>query len=109
MPWFVKYETFTAVAAAMPIEQRRTIIQAHRQWVQQEKAKGRLIHSGFLVDEKRNPGAGGLMVFSANNYEEAFQWVQYDPMICQGLVIWLLSEWIIDCEKSFDRGDESVN
>ena len=101
MPWFVKTETFTAVAAAKPVEQRRSFIRAHRQWVQQEKAKGRLIHSGFLVNEKRNPGGGGLLVFAANNFQEALKWVQNDPMIIQDLVVWSLSEWIVDLEDHF--------
>ena len=50
MPWFVKHETFTADTAALPLEQRRPHLEAHRGWVQQECAAGRRIRSGFLVD-----------------------------------------------------------
>ncbi len=94
MAWFVKTETFTAEAAALPVEQRRPIIQAHRQWVQQEKAKGRSIQSGYLVDEYQRPGGGGLLIFEAASYTEALVWVQNDPMICADLVDWKLQEWI---------------
>ena len=87
MAWFVKTETFTAVAAVLSVEQRRSFIRAHRQWLQREKAKGRLIQSGFLVDEKRNPGGGSLLVFAANNFQEALKWIQNDPMIMQDLVV----------------------
>ena len=85
--------------AALSVEQRRPFIQAHRRWVQQQKAEGRLVHSGFLVDKNRNPGGGGLLVFAANNFQEALNWVQNDPMIRQGLVLWSLGEWIVDCEE----------
>ena len=102
MAWFVKTETFTPETAALTVEQRRPLLQAHRQWVQQEKAQGRLIHSGFLVDENRKPGGGGLLIFAASNYEEALAWVRNDPMICKGLVDWSLNEWIIDQGKIFD-------
>ena len=50
MPWFVKHETFTAETMALPIEQRRPHLEAHRGWVEQESAAGRRIRSGFLVD-----------------------------------------------------------
>ncbi|QNI86903.1 YciI family protein [Synechococcus sp. ROS8604] len=101
MAWFVKHETFTAEMAALSVEQRRSHLDAHRQWVQQEKDKGRTIHSGFLVDENRLPGGGGLLVFVANNFQEALNWVQTDPMIRHGLVDWSISEWIVDCEETF--------
>ena len=106
MPWFVKHETFTAETAALSVEERRLFIQAHRQWVQQQRAEGRLIHNGFLVDKKGEPGGGGLLIFAANNYQEALDWIRSDPMISQELVIWSLSEWIINPEVSFDlKGD----
>ena len=33
MAWFVKTETFTAVAVSLPLEQRRPTLEAHRHWV----------------------------------------------------------------------------
>ena len=94
MPWFVKHETFTAETADLPMAQRRPHLEAHRAWVEQESAAGRRIRSGFLVDEQRRPGGGGLLIFEAASYAEALEWVQQDPMIQADLVRWTLQEWI---------------
>ena len=94
MPWFVKSETFTAAAAALPIEQRLPTLEAHRDWVSGEASAGRRLRSGFLVDANRRPGGGGLLMFEAESYAEALLWVQKDPMIRAGLVEWQLQEWI---------------
>ena len=94
MPWFVKHETFTAATTALSVEQQRPLLKAHRVWVEQESAAGRRIRSGFLVDEQRRPGGGGLLIFEAASYAEALEWVQQDPMIQAALVSWTLQEWI---------------
>ena len=94
MPWFVKSETFTAAAAALPAEQRQSTLEAHRDWVIRQKSAGRRLRSGFLVDSDRRPGGGGLLMFEAESYVEALLWVQNDPMIRAGLVEWQLQEWI---------------
>ena len=92
--WFIKTETFTPEMAAMPFEQRRPHLEAHRQWVIDHCNCGRRIHSGYLVDEQQQPGGGGLLLFEARDYSEALSWVQADPMIRSGLVNWQLQEWI---------------
>ena len=94
MPWFVKHEIFTAETAALPLEQRRHHLEAHRAWVEQEAKGGRRIRSGFLVDAQRLPGGGGLLIFEAASFTEALEWVQQDPMIQVGLVSWTVQEWI---------------
>ena len=94
MPWFIKHETFTAETAALPLDQRRPHLEAHRAWVEQESAAGRRIRSGFLVDGQQRPGGGGLLIFEAASYAEALAWVQQDPMIQAALVSWTLQEWI---------------
>ena len=94
MAWFVKTETFTAVAATVPVEQRRPTLEAHRRWVVQEAAAGRRLRSGYLVDGDQKPGGGGLLMFEASTYAEALAWVQNDPMIRAGLVDWQVQEWI---------------
>lgn len=94
MPWFIKTETFTLEMASLPAVQRRPVLEAHRQWVQQECSAGRRICSGFLVDAKRRPGGGGLLLFEAASYAEAAAWIKNDPMIQEGLVTWQLQEWI---------------
>ena len=95
MAWFVKTETFTAVAAALPVEQRRPTLEAHRRWVADEAAAGRRLCSGYLVDGDRRPGGGGLLIFEATAYADALAWVQNDPMIRDGLVDWQVQEWIL--------------
>ena len=94
MAWFVKHETFTAETAALPLAQRKLHLEAHQKWVAQESSAGRRIRSGFLVDEQRQPGGGGLLLFEADSYTEALAWLQQDPMIQTGLVHWTLQEWI---------------
>ena len=94
MAWFVKTETFTAVAASLPAEQRRPTLEAHRHWVVQEAAAGRRLRSGYLVDVARRPGGGGLLIFEASSYADALAWVENDPMIRAGLVDWQVQEWI---------------
>ena len=94
MPWFIKTETFTPETVALPLEQRRPYLDAHRTWVNQQAQAGRRIRSGFLVDEQRRPGGGGLLIFEAESYAEARAWVLTDPMIRAGLVRWQLQEWI---------------
>ena len=76
MAWFVKTETFTAVAAALSVEQRRPTLEAHRHWVSEEAAAGRHLRSGYLVDGDRRPGGGGLLMFEASSYADALAWVQ---------------------------------
>ena len=94
MAWFVKHETFTAETAALPMAQRRPLLEAHRAWVEQQRGAGRRIRSGFLVDEQQRPGGGGLLIFEAETYAEALVWVRQDPMIQAGLVSWTLQQWI---------------
>ncbi|WP_392345326.1 YciI family protein [Parasynechococcus sp.] len=94
MAWFVKIETFTAVAASLPVEQRRPILEAHRRWVEDEAAAGRRLRSGYLVDGDQQPGGGGLLIFEASSYIDALAWVEDDPMIRAGLVDWQVQEWI---------------
>jgi uncharacterized protein YciI len=92
--WFVKTETFTAKTLALTMEQRRPFLEAHRNWLDQEIRLGRRIRSGFLVDEQRRPGGGGLLMFQASSHADALEWVSKDPMIVAGLVVWQLQEWI---------------
>ena len=94
MAWFVKTETFTAQTAALSIEQRRPFLEAHRHWLAQHIGLGRCIRSGFLVDDQRRPGGGGMLIFQASSYDDALAWVRQDPMIVEGLVAWQLQEWI---------------
>ena len=94
MAWFIKHETFSPQTAELSLDERRSHLESHRAWVEQESAAGRCIRSGFLVDAQRRPGGGGLLIFEAASYAEALEWVQQDPMIQADLVSWTLQEWI---------------
>ena len=99
MTWFVKRETFNSAAAALSGEQRRPILEAHRRWVKQESEAGKRLCSGFLVDQHQLPGGGGLLIFEAESYDQALEWLQHDPMICSQMVTWSLHEWVM--QESF--------
>ena len=94
MPWFVKHETFTAETAALPLEQRRSHLEAHRAWVEQQLEAGVVITTGFLVDHEGLPGGGGLLLVEAESYAQALALVRGDPMIARGLVDWTLQQWM---------------
>ncbi|TCD56138.1 YciI family protein [Synechococcus sp. BS55D] len=93
MPFFIKHETFTAATATLTVEQRRSHLEAHCHWVEQLRAAGMVISSGFLVNREGQPGGGGLLVLKAESYDQALALVQKDPMIARGLVHWTLEEW----------------
>ena len=50
--------------------------------------------SGFLVNQIKEPGAGGLLIIEVKTYEEALKIVKEDPMIKNKIVDWKLNEWI---------------
>ena len=52
------------------------------------------IKSGFLVDEFKKPGAGGLLFLEVETYEDAIEIIKNDPMIKNNIVEWKLNEWI---------------
>ncbi|MFN9618179.1 MAG: hypothetical protein ACK55X_00510, partial [Synechococcaceae cyanobacterium] len=60
MPWFIKHETFRQPYAAM-----RPHLEAHRQWVAQQRRQGVRISSGYLVDGQEQPGGGGQLLQDA--------------------------------------------
>ena len=73
---------------------KRKIINEHIDWVKKLKKEGINIKSGFLVDELKRPGAGGLLILEINNYENALKIIKNDPMIKNDLVEWKLNEWV---------------
>jgi uncharacterized protein YciI len=93
VPLFIKHETFTPATAALSVAQRRLHLEAHRDWVEQQRTSGSILSSGFLVDGEGQPGGGGLLVLKAESYDQALALVQKDPMIARGLVHWTLEEW----------------
>ena len=94
MAWFIKTETLTDGFRSLPGPERAAHLQAHRDWVQAQRAAGVVIASGFLVDGQRRPGGGGLLVLQVASYAEAWALIAQDPLIACGWVDWQLHEWI---------------
>ena len=66
----------------------------HKEWVNSISKSGRHIYSGYLTNEKKIPGGGGLLIIEAKDYSTAKKIIEEDPMIKNKLVIWELQEWI---------------
>ena len=93
MPFFVKTEIIKK-EYLINYDLRRKVINEHNDWIKKLKKEGINIKSGFLVDELKRPGAGGLLILEINNYENALKVIKNDPMIKNDLVEWKLNEWI---------------
>ena len=73
---------------------KKKLIDKHKLWIKELKKTGVNIKSGFLVNEIKEPGAGGLLIIEGNTYEEALKIIKEDPMIKNKIVDWELNEWI---------------
>ena len=93
MPFFVKTEIIKKEYLTN-IDLKRKIIKEHFDWIKKLKKDGINIKSGFLVDELRRPGDGGLLILEMNNYDNALKIIKNDPMIKNDLVEWKLNEWV---------------
>ena len=93
MPFFVKSEIIKKEYLINNDLKRKAIIE-HNDWIKKLKKEGINIKSGFLVDESKRPGDGGLLIIEMNNYKNALKIVKNDPMIKNNLVDWKLNEWV---------------
>ena len=73
---------------------KKKFVDKHILWIKELKKAGVNIKSGFLVNEIKEPGAGGLLIIEAKTYKDALKIVKEDPMIKNKIVNWKLSEWI---------------
>ena len=73
---------------------KKKFIDKHILWIKDLKKAGVNIKSGFLINEIKEPGAGGLLMIEVKNYKVALNIVREDPMIKNKIVDWKLSEWI---------------
>ena len=73
---------------------RKKVINEHIRWVENLKKKGINIKSGFLVNELKQPGDGGLLILNIETYQDALEIIKKDPMIKNNIVEWKLNEWI---------------
>ena len=93
MPFFVKTEIIK-IEYLINNDLKRKIINEHIYWVNKLKKEGINIKSGFLVDELKKRGDGGLLILEMNNYKNALKIIKDDPMIKNNLVEWKLNEWV---------------
>ena len=93
MPIFVKTEIIKKEYLIQK-DIRKKVINEHIQWIGNLKRKGINIKSGFLVNELRHPGDGGLLILDIETYQDALEIIKQDPMIKNNIVEWKLNEWI---------------
>ena len=93
MPFFVKTEIIKK-EYLINNDLKRKINHKHIIWIKKLQNEGINIKSGFLVDELKRPGDGGLLILEMNNYKNALKIIKNDPMIKNDLVEWKLNEWI---------------
>ena len=93
MPFFVKTEIIKKEFINNN-QLKKKFINKHIMWIKDLKKAGVNIKSGFLVNEIKEPGAGGLLIIEVKTYKEALKIIKEDPMIKNKIVNWKLSEWI---------------
>ena len=94
MPIFIKTEKFKKETLELPKSERNNFLLMHKEWVRKLTTSGYYMHSGYLIDQNKEPGGGGLLIFEAKDYLTATNIIKNDPMIKNELVIWDLQEWI---------------
>ena len=93
MPFFIKTELIKKEYLVQK-KYKEKIINEHINWIKSLLRKGIDIKSGFLVDELKRPGAGGLLIIKIETYKDALEIIKSDPMIKNNIVEWELNEWI---------------
>ena len=94
MPIFIKTEKFKDKTLELSNIERKKFLLMHKEWVKHISKSGHYIHSGYLINERKKPGGGGLLIFEAKDYLTARKFIENDPMIKNDLVNWDLQEWI---------------
>ena len=93
MPIFIKTEIIKKEYLIQK-DIRKKVINEHIQWIENLKRKGINIKSGFLVNEFKQPGDGGLLILEIETHQDALEIIKQDPMIKNNIVEWKLNEWI---------------
>ena len=93
MPIFIKTEIIKKEYLIQK-DIRKKVISEHILWIENLKKKGININSGFLVNELKQPGDGGLLILDIETYQDALAIIKEDPMIKNEIVEWKLNEWI---------------
>lgn len=90
MPWFVKLEE-----GLVPKPRFDQVVPEHLAWLAQLERAGPRPVSGYWADRKgrSGDGAGGMLLFWADSWEQAQVLVEADPLIRRGCVRWTLHQW----------------
>ena len=94
MPFFIKTEKFTQETMGLKLEVRKKYLAEHKVWVKKLKNSGKNICSGYLINNLRQPGGGGILILESKSFDEAKLLIAQDPMIKNNLVNWEINEWI---------------
>jgi len=71
MAIFIKTEKFKDKALNLSNSERKKFLLMHKEWVEEVSRSGQYIHSGYLINEEKRPGGGGLLIFEAKDYLSA--------------------------------------
>ena len=80
MPIFIKTEIIKKEYLIQK-DIRKKVIYEHIQWIGNLQRKGINIKSGFLVNELKQPGDGGLLILDIETYQDALEIIKKDPML----------------------------
>ena len=94
MPIFIKTEKFKDKTLELSNSERKVFLLMHKEWIKNISQSGHYVHSGYLVNDKKIPGGGGLLIIEAKDYLTAKKIIEEDPMIKNKLVNWELHELI---------------
>ena len=94
MPIFIKTEKFKNKTLELSNSERKKFLSMHKKWVKDISKSGHYIYSGYLINEDKKPGGGGLLMIEAKDYFTARKILMEDPMIKNKLVTWELHEWL---------------
>ena len=94
MPIFIKTEKFKDETLKLSNSERNIFLLMHKEWIKDIRQAGNYVHSGYLINEKKIPGGGGLLILKAKDYASAKKIIEKDPMITNDLVTWELQELI---------------
>ncbi len=95
MPIFIKTEKFKDKTLELSKSERKKFLLMHKEWVKDISKSGHYIYSGYLINKKKMPGGGGLLMIEAKDFLTAKKIIEEDPMIKHKLVIWELQEWVL--------------
>ena len=79
MPIFVKTEIIKKEFIT-DNKLKKKFVDKHILWIKELKKAGVNVKSGFLVNEIKEPGAGGLLTLEVKTYQEALKIVKEDPI-----------------------------